>query len=322
MNGPPRTPPKLPTPPKWMLYTIILAVVVSWIPLALIARSRAIRSPEPRVHLFLDMDNQPRYEAQSEHPLYADRRAMRPPVPGAVPRTPGEERGVGPGDDHFRLGYETNASGEPVMATRTVNGNETQTVNWYTDYPEQVEVDRELLERGRERYNIYCAVCHGRAGYGDGMVARRAAALDPANTPGWVAPVNLHSVNPNTGGLLYGGPDYATGRLLNVITNGIRTMPGYGKQIPVEDRWAIVAYVKALQFSQHVPAEQVPQDLRGQLRPPEPPEDEGEAGGAQAQQPGTARQGGAAPAQPGPGAAPPQPQQPQPTQPPTPNRGD
>ena len=328
MSAPRRTPPKLPTPPRWMLYTVILFVVISWIPLAIIARSRAIKSDEPRVHLWLDMDNQPRYEAQAPHPLYADRRAMRPPVPGAVPRTRGGATIKAFGSDFYHLGYATEG-GEPVMPTRTVNGNEVQSVQWYDGYPEAVEVDRELLERGRERFNIYCAVCHGAAGYGDGMVARRAAELSVEGAaPGWVPPVNLHAVNPSTGGLLYGGPDYPTGKLFNAISNGIRTMPAYDKQISVEDRWAIVAYVKALQFSQHVPAEAVPEDLVGQLRPPQPADQEesGEGGGGPAQQ-GPNQQAGGAAAQPGAAnqgaaASQPQPQQPQQPHPPTPNRGD
>ena len=117
-----------------------------------------------------------------------------------------------------------------------------------------------MLRRGRERYDIYCAPCHGLGGYGDGMVARRAADMQAAGADtaaGWVAPTNYHNDD------LRKRP---AGHLYNTITNGIRSMPAYGKQIPVTDRWAIVAYVKALQRSQNARPDDVPPAEREKLK--------------------------------------------------------
>jgi len=117
-----------------------------------------------------------------------------------------------------------------------------------------VKVDRGILEHGRERYDVYCSPCHGLAGFGDGMVAKRADELLEGT---WTPPTSFHT------DLLRERP---AGHLFNTISNGIRNMPAYGPQIPVEDRWAIVAYVRALQRSQNATVDDVPPDIRAQLR--------------------------------------------------------
>jgi mono/diheme cytochrome c family protein len=114
-----------------------------------------------------------------------------------------------------------------------------------------VPVDREMLERGRERFEIYCVVCHGYTGDGDGMIVQR----------GFLPP-----------------PSYQTDRLrqapvghfFDVITNGFGAMPAYAAQVPVSDRWAIVAYIRALQLSQHATLDDVPPDARPQLETQQP----------------------------------------------------
>jgi mono/diheme cytochrome c family protein len=117
-----------------------------------------------------------------------------------------------------------------------------------------VPVSKSMMERGRERYDIHCSPCHGLSGYGDGTVSRRADQLQEGT---WTPPTSFHSE------LIRGRPD---GHIYNTIANGIRNMPAYGTQIPVEDRWAIVAYVRALQRSQNATIDDVPSDLRTQLR--------------------------------------------------------
>ncbi len=102
--------------------------------------------------------------------------------------------------------------------------------NFATTLPMPMTVD--LLRRGRERYDIYCSPCHGRTGDGDGMVVRR----------GFKAPQSLHQDR-----LRESPPGY----YFDVMTNGFGDMSGYAAQVPVEDRWAIAAYVQALQFSRH-----------------------------------------------------------------------
>ena len=112
------------------------------------------------------------------------------------------------------------------------------------EYPESLTVDRAFIERGQDRFNIYCSPCHGAGGFGDGLVHKRATVLveTGANGTSWVAPKNLHE------DLIRVQP---VGQLFNTITNGVRTMASYASQIPTRDRWAIVSYIKALQLSQH-----------------------------------------------------------------------
>jgi mono/diheme cytochrome c family protein len=110
--------------------------------------------------------------------------------------------------------------------------------------PNEVRVTPDFLQRGQERFNIYCAPCHGQSGYGDGMVNSRAQALMAAGVEGtsWTQPQNLNEQK------IMDRPD---GSIFNTITNGVRNMPPYDKQITIMDRWAIVAYVRALEKSQH-----------------------------------------------------------------------
>lgn len=212
--------------PRWLLFTLVTLVVLSWVPLALIMRARVTTSSQPRIHFIPDMDNQPKYKTQSRNSLFADRRAMRPPVEGAVPRS-------------AVVGEESLMSGKFGE-------------NWIVEIP--VPVDGGLLATGRQRYDIYCSPCHGLAGYGDGMVARRADELQEGT---WTPPTSFHT------DLIR---QREAGHLFNTISNGIRNMPAYGSQIPVEDRWAIVAYVRALQRSQNATTDDVPEDIRAQLR--------------------------------------------------------
>ncbi|MDX2436692.1 MAG: cytochrome c [Acidobacteriota bacterium] len=212
--------------PRWLVFTLVTLVVLSWVPLALIMRARVTTSSQPRIHIIPDMDNQPKYKTQSRNPLFADRRAMRPPVDGAV------ARGAVVGEQTYMSGR----AGE----------------TWVVEIP--VPVDEGLLATGRQRYDIYCSPCHGLAGYGDGMVAQRADALQEGT---WTPPTSFHT------DLIR---QREAGHLFNTISNGIRNMPAYGSQIPVEDRWAIVAYMRALQRSQNATTDDVPEDIRAQLR--------------------------------------------------------
>ncbi len=210
--------------PRVIVFTILLLGLLALIPPAIFARMRSTPGPGRPIHIVQDMDYQPKFKTQTANPLFADGRAMRQPVPGAV------ARGEVMDDPHYLEG--------------AIDGQ------WATEFPSQVEVNMALLDRGRERFNIYCSVCHGVAGYGDGMVNLRAMALmanadGPVDGTAWVQPKNLHL------------PEVAAqpvGQIFHSITNGIRNMAGYQAQIATADRWAIVAYVKALQLSQNAPA--------------------------------------------------------------------
>ncbi|MBI1246607.1 DUF3341 domain-containing protein [bacterium] len=121
--------------------------------------------------------------------------------------------------------------------------------NWVKFVP--IEVTSETIKRGQNRFNIYCSVCHGYAGEGDGLVSRRAFELIDQATPGmaWLPPTNLHT------DAVIQQPD---GKIFHTITHGIRKMKGYGDQIPPEDRWAIVTYVRALQKTRTGTPDEIP----------------------------------------------------------------
>jgi mono/diheme cytochrome c family protein len=109
-----------------------------------------------------------------------------------------------------------------------------------------IEVDEATIRRGEDRFNIYCTPCHDKTGSGHGMVVKR----------GYPLPIDLTSDRVRT------MPD---GEIFNVITNGVRNMPSYKKQIPVEDRWKIVTWVRTLGHSQHGSVGDVPPEMRGKI---------------------------------------------------------
>jgi mono/diheme cytochrome c family protein len=109
-----------------------------------------------------------------------------------------------------------------------------------------VPVTMELVRRGQQRYDIFCSPCHGLTGRGDGMVVRR----------GFRPPASFHDAR------LRAQPD---GYVFDVMTNGFGAMPDYATQLPIADRWAVVAYVRALQLSQNATLADVPADRRGEL---------------------------------------------------------
>lgn len=115
-----------------------------------------------------------------------------------------------------------------------------------------IAVDEKTLRRGQDRYNIFCAPCHDRTGGGAGIVIKR----------GYPVPVSLTSERVLT------MPD---GQIFWTITNGVRNMPSYRKQVPVEDRWAITTYVRALGRSQIAKIADVPSDKKDQIEPEVPP---------------------------------------------------
>src|SRR5439155_25052438 len=129
--------------------------------------------------------------------------------------------------------------------------------NFLSGFPEQVKVNEALLRRGQQRFNIYCSVCHGLDGSGHGPVNERAMALAGVSGTNWTPAADLMKDS------VRGRPD---GHIYNTINVGIRNMPGYGTQIVPEDRWAIVAYVRALQLSQGAPASALPPGTLGDVK--------------------------------------------------------
>jgi mono/diheme cytochrome c family protein len=110
-------------------------------------------------------------------------------------------------------------------------------------------VTAELMARGRERFNVFCSPCHGRSGAGDGMVVQR----------GFRAPPSYHEERLR---------QVPVGYFFDVMTNGFGAMSDYAAQVPVADRWAIAAYIRALQFSRHASVDDVPAARRAELDRP------------------------------------------------------
>ena len=174
---------------------------------------RGTISEKAPVHPNMNMDQQPRMEAQEVNNFFADGRSMRQPVEGTV------ARGYRKADTEYYEGVDENGE-------------------WIEDMP--VEMTRAMLYRGKERYEIYCTPCHGITGKGDGIIMQGGYGYVPAPT--------YHQDR------LREAPD---GEIYSAIFNGVRTMPSYAHQVKVEDRWAIVAYIRALQASQNVTEEEI-----------------------------------------------------------------
>ncbi len=182
--------------------------------------TRGRPSENTPIHLNSNMDRQQKYLPQSESRFFEDGMTMRKPVAGTI------ARGELHADDAYWRGRDAIDS---VIAKIPV------------------AVTMQLIERGQQRYNIYCAPCHSRIGDGRGIVVQR----------GMLPPPSFHEERLRKVG---------DGHIFDVITNGIRNMPSYKAQIPVEDRWAVVAYFRALQRSQNASLEDVPVEMRGSIK--------------------------------------------------------
>lgn len=168
-----------------------------------------------------DMHDSPSYDPLQQSAFFANGAASRPLVANTVAR--GQLRA----DEHLYTGK--------------VNGQVA------AEFP--MPVTMETLNRGQERFNVYCAPCHGRTGQGDGMIVQR----------GFRAPPSYHQER------LRNAP---VGYYFDVITNGFGAMQDYSAQVPPLDRWAIAAYIRALQLSRQATVDDVPADRRGELDTP------------------------------------------------------
>jgi Cytochrome C oxidase, cbb3-type, subunit III len=175
-----------------------------------------------------DMHDQPRFKPLAENTFFPDMRSARQPVEGTVARGQLHE------DTYFYTGMMGSNPGD------------------YMPFP----VTKDVLERGRQRFNIYCTPCHSRMGDGNGTVVQR----------GFQSPPSYHTDRLRKAPLGY---------FFGVITNGFGAMPDYAEQIPARDRWCIVAYIRALQLSQDATMADVP---AGQKVPSPPPQFRGDPG--------------------------------------------
>jgi mono/diheme cytochrome c family protein len=218
-----------------------------------------------------EMARQPSYRPLEPTDFFDDGRAARPLVEGTVPRgLPLTESPI--------LIYRKNADRtDPVRADAALIGNPALNALALlpltrgpgpADYVDvcPILIDKKAMERGRERFNIYCAVCHDALGTGNGKIVER----------GYLRPPNYH-LDDSRGfarrGLKVPLREAPLGYFFEVITLGFGGMPDYASQIPPDDRWKIIAYVRALQRSQWTPLDQVPRSeqdkIRRQLQPVE-----------------------------------------------------
>lgn len=192
-----------------------------------------------------DMQDQPRYKTYKKSDFFADGRASRDLPEGTV------ARGLLKDNKAFYTGKIDNPNPNVQVETTTdATGNTlvSSFPNAIDEFP--VPVTKELVDRGQERFNIYCIVCHGPVGAGDGMIVRR----------GFSKPPTYHDDR------LRNAP---VGHFFDVISNGWGKMNGYAAQIPAADRWAIVAYIRTLQVSQD-PAETIKMNTTTAQNPARP----------------------------------------------------
>ena len=209
----------------------LLGFVLLCLVIVSIAGLRGSMARRPPIELFPDMDRQPKLRPQAHNSLFADQLSSRLPVEGTVPRsqpTVLENKAIYPFEDN-------------PLNTGRIPG----TTNFVETIP--LPVTEQLLARGQQRYTINCTPCHGAAGDGKGITSKYQM----------LAMANFHDAR------LVKMPD---GEMFNTITYGKNLMGGYGPNVTITDRWAIVAYVRALERSRLASLDDVPEAQRSKLR--------------------------------------------------------
>lgn len=201
----------------WVLQ-MLLPLLLPLLPLLLLASCEKARQ---------DMYDQPKYKPMTRSELFADGASSRPLPPASVPHAQGRFADASSG----RLGEDAALREQQASAAQRM------------PYP----ITQQLLERGRERYSIYCLPCHSPVGDGDGLITRR----------GFPHPPSYHTER------LRQAPDR---HFFDVMTQGYGIMYPYADRVDAPDRWAIVAYIRALQLSQHADAGKLPEDMRARLQ--------------------------------------------------------
>jgi hypothetical protein len=189
---------------------------------SVLAGCRGEVSEDPPIAPERNMYDSERYNPESYSQFFGDHRTMRTPVPGTVARDRYED--------------------DPEIATGLLVDKSAYVMSIPPALIQRQGGFEKLLARGQERFGIYCAPCHGQTGDGKGMVVcKREQLSDPCESRGFAPLPSYEDAR------IREMPD---GQLFATISHGVRTMPAYGPQIPIPDRWAIVSYVRALQVSQ------------------------------------------------------------------------
>lgn len=182
----------------------------------------------PPIEVFPDMDRQAKYKPQASSKFFADGRADRAPVPGTVPHGRTTE-----GDPAF------------LKADDFLYAGKARSGDFAKGFP--LEVTESFVRQGQGRFQIYCQPCHGALGDGNGITKQY----------GMVATPTFHDKRLR---------DMTEGEIFNTITHGKNTMGSYGDKLSTEERWAVIAYVRALQRAAHASVDDVPQANRGELK--------------------------------------------------------
>lgn len=195
---------------------------------------RGTRFTQPPIIVFPDMDYQAKYKPQGSNAFFADGRNDRPVIPGTVDRGKGWDI-----KEVFSAEY-----GYPVAANPVLFSGRTDDGEYATAFP--IPVTNELMAAGQQKFQIFCQVCHGQVGDGNGITKSYGMALTPS-----LIDQRLREM-PN-------------GQIFETITNGKGVMGAYGYSLRPEERWAIIAYIRALQLAGNATVDDVPQNFRPQL---------------------------------------------------------
>ena len=236
-----------------MLRGFLVIFLLSAIAVIAVFGFRGQKTTQPPSEVFPDMVRQPKVRAQAPLDFFADGRGPRLPVPGTVPIGYEMPKLDTPENEQAAVGPWSHPNASFSVGTDYYNTGKMRD-HWGTGIP--LEVTRELMERGQQRFNITCAMCHGAAAAGNGITKQY----------GLATVVSLQDERLRK---------MSDGEIFNTITNGKNTMMAYGPNIIVPDRWAIIAYLRALQRSQNAAVADVPQEYRADLDKPaenKPPE--------------------------------------------------
>lgn len=209
------------------VYLTVFFIVVLSVSILGFRGSLSTRTP---LEVFPDMDHQAKYKPQAESMFFADGRADRVTPAGAV--------AYGRGTDSSEAGF-LKADGI-LFAGKDAKGA------WVVGFPAEITVDAKFFERGQDRYTVYCAPCHGALGDGNGITKQYGMGATPS----------YHDERFRK---------MAEGEIFNTITHGKGNMLSYADKLPADDRWAVIAYVRALQRAAHATAADVPPGHKSEL---------------------------------------------------------
>ena len=212
---------------RYAYFTLAFVVVL----LVSVMGFRGSPSTRPPLEVFPDMDHQAKYKPQAESKFFADRRADRPLPAGTVPFG----RDANHEDPAFLRADDAHYAGKAADGS------------FVRGFPKDIEVTRAFVERGQNRFQIYCSPCHGQLGDGNGIT----------KSYGMLTVPSYHDDR------IRNMPE---GEIFNTITNGKNTMMPYADKLSPDDRWAVVAYVRALQRAAHGSINDVPTEQRGGLK--------------------------------------------------------